>query len=132
MSRPLVALMALMLAAGPLSAKSLRDDPMLDQGLFTFAVAYELQKKCDAIKPRILRALGFQNKLKRRARELGFSDRAVEDHIENEAEKALMQDRVDAYLSQNGVALNSPQSYCEFGKSEIARNSQSGRLLKAR
>lgn len=131
--KPLAALAALLLAAGPLAAKpSLRDVPEIENTLFAVAIADEVRDRCTSIGARTLRALGLLRKLKARANAMGYSDAEIRAYIESDAEKARMRQKGEAFLVQNGVKMSDPETFCAFGRAEIAKNSAIGALLKAR
>lgn len=121
------------LTAAPLLAKvPLSDVPEIDDGLFAIALADELRKTCDTLDARMLRAYSTINALKSRARELGYSDAEIEEHVTSRSEKARMRARGETYLKANGVAVGDAAGYCALGRAEIARKSAIGRLLRAR
>lgn len=126
-------LAALALLATPVAAKpSLRDVPEIENTLFAVAIADEIRDRCGAISARTLRALGLLRKLKARANALGYSDAEIRAYIESDTEKARMRKKGERFLAQNGVKTSEPETFCAFGRAEIARNSAIGALLKAR
>ncbi|MGB1235483.1 MAG: DUF5333 domain-containing protein [Planktomarina sp.] len=104
----------------------------INDRLFEFSLAYELQKKCDAVKPRYLRAIGFRNDTYARAKQLGISSAAMDAHIENDTAKAVMQTRVNDYIRAQGLTVGQTASYCALAKQEIAQGTPSGKLLRTR
>lgn len=124
---------AVAFAASPaLSKPSLRDVPEIEDGLFAVAIANEVRDQCGSISARMIKALGVLRGLKSRANELGYSDTEIRNHIESDAEKARMRAKGEAYLRANGVSYSQPETFCAFGRNEIAKGSAIGVLLKTR
>ncbi len=129
----LAAVAALTLLAPAASAKpSLRDVPEIENTLFAVAIADEVRDQCGSIGARVLKALGLLRKIKARANALGYSDAEIRAYIESDTEKARMRKKGEAFLVQNGVKKSDPETFCAFGRAEIAKNSAIGALLKAR
>lgn len=132
--------MALVLACAAMPAAAsqaavndaLRGNPEIYNGLFAIAVADQVRKNCDSISPRMIRAFTFARSLQARAREMGFSDAEIDAFLDSDAEKARMRASVTRYFAQNGVVESDPETYCALGRTEIARASQAGVLLRAR
>lgn len=123
-----VALMAGM--TGLASAKpALRDVPVIDNGLFAVGLAHEIRRNCPDISARFFRALGFLRQLEREAEALGYTEAEVEAHLESDVEKDRLRARAARYMADQGFAQDSA-GYCALGRSEIARNSQTGTLLR--
>ncbi|WP_246058919.1 DUF5333 domain-containing protein [Shimia litoralis] len=121
------------LAAGPVFAKTgLSQEKSINDGLFALAVANEIRDYCPTISARLFKAYSFMRALKRSANELGYADNEIEAYIENDDEKAKMRARGEAYLKQNGVSYDDPQSFCTLGRAEIQKTSQIGALLRAK
>ena len=120
-------------AAVPASAKPhLRDVPEIENGLFAVAIADEIRDNCGSISARMVRALGTLQGLKSRANSIGYSDSEIRAYIESDTEKARMRKKGEAFLRQNGVSYSNPETFCAFGRKEIAKGSAIGTLLKAR
>ena len=130
---PLAALAALLIAALPAAAKpALRDVPEIENTLFAVAIADEVRDQCGTISARMLKALTTLRKIKARANALGYSDAEIRAYIESDNEKARMRKKGESFLKQSGVRLSDPETFCAFGRAEIAKNSAIGALLKAR
>ncbi|MDG1531858.1 MAG: DUF5333 domain-containing protein [Paracoccaceae bacterium] len=114
----------------PLMAKTLRDIETVDTALFQLSLAYSIQKHCPSIKPRLLRALGFRNRIMSDARSHGFTDRQIEDHVDSKVEQARMQEMVDEHMLASGQVVGSSDGYCAIGATEMAQNTAAGRLLR--
>lgn len=114
------------------SAARAVSNPEIQQRLFEFSLAYELQKKCGSVKPRYLRALGFRNETYSRAQQLGITSASLDAYIENDAAKAAMQAQVDEYIRSKGLTVGLTASYCTLANQEIAQGTPSGKLLRIR
>lgn len=113
------------------SAKpSLRDVPVIDDGLFTIGVADIIRQTCPQISVRMFRAMMFVSNLEKQARALGFTEAEVEAHIDSKAEKARMRARGDAYFAANGTAVGDVDGLCALGRIEVERQSAIGQLLR--
>nr|WP_047997008.1 DUF5333 domain-containing protein [Puniceibacterium sp. IMCC21224] len=137
LGNPLAAALCLALSTNAMAAAAqakppLREVAVIDDGLFAVAMADEIRNKCDGVSARLITAYTFLSRLKSKARELGYSDDEIDDHVTSKPEKARMRARGEAYLKANGVTLGDKSGYCRLGKQEIAKGSQIGALLKAR
>ncbi|WP_372571387.1 DUF5333 domain-containing protein [Ruegeria jejuensis] len=110
----------------------LRDVPEIDNELYFIAIANEIDKQCDSISGRRLKAIGVIWDLKSKANALGYSDREIRAYVDSDTEKARMRRKGEAYLAQNGVSYDKPESFCVLGRAEIDRNSAVGVYLRAR
>lgn len=113
-------------------AQSLASEHDINTGLFNVAVADRIRKKCDDIAPRYFTALGYLQSLKAEARKRGYSDAEIDRYINDDAERAKMEERRNAYIRDSGADPTDRASLCRLGRQEIARQSQIGQLLKAR
>ena len=111
---------------------SLREVPEIENALFAVAIADAVRDHCTSIDARLFRAMNFLQQIKARANELGYSDAEIRAHVESHDEKARMRAKGTAYLAAHGVQMGDPESFCVFGRAEIARNSAIGALLRAR
>lgn len=130
-----VALIGVGIAAPASSASArplLRDVDEINDGLFAVAIAREIKDYCPDISARYFRAFNLLADLKREARKLGYSDDEIKAYVENDEEKARMRARGEAYLAENGVSYDDPQSFCALGREEIKKSSQIGALLRAK
>lgn len=119
--------------AYPVSAKAaLRDVPEIDDNMLWVAMAIEISDKCDDIKPRTLRGLLFLNRLKDRAKAMGYSEEEITAYVKSKDEKARMRERGEAYMKSKGLNPADIGDLCTLGHAEIASSSQIGVLLKAK
>ena len=70
-------------------------------------------------------------KLRKRANQLGYSDAEIRNYVESDVEKDRMRAKGYRYLESEGVVKNNPETFCAFGRAEIAKSSAIGALLKA-
>ena len=123
---------AVILPAGIAFAKpSLRDVPEVENIIFAAALAHEISRKCPTLKPRRIKGLRMALQLRARANDLGYSDAEIREYVESDTEKARMRDKGERFLKANGVDYAKPDTFCAFGRAEIAKSSAIGVLLKA-
>lgn len=127
-----VAALILMPAVDAVAKPSLREVPVVENTLFAVALADEISDHCGSISGRYLKGFGMLRSLRARANELGYSDAEIRAYVESDAEKARMRAKGEKFLSANGVDYDKPETFCAFGRAEIAKSSAIGVLLKAR
>ncbi|MCW9044296.1 MAG: DUF5333 domain-containing protein [Pseudopelagicola sp.] len=131
-----VLLSACVAAPAPASSAAarphLRDVTEINDGLFAVAIAREIKDHCPDITARYFRAFNFLANLKRKARDLGYTNDEIDAYVENDEEKARMRARGEAYLAAKDVSYDDPQSFCALGREEIKKSSQIGVLLRAK
>jgi hypothetical protein len=129
--RPVLAAVLCLTLAAPVAAKPpLREVAQIDDALMMVAIADEIRKTCSDISARMIRALGTVNGLKAQAQALGYTDDEIKDYVRSDAEKKRMRAKATGWLAARGVAASNSAQLCRFGKSEIARDSEIGRLLR--
>lgn len=126
----LSAVLAIAVATPVLAKPPLRDVAEIDDGLMAIAIADEIRKSCDDISARMVRAMSTIRSLKKRAEALGYSDEEIDDYVTSKAEKKRMRAKATAYLSSRGVEASDTKALCRFGKTEISRETDIGRLLR--
>ncbi|KIT15808.1 DUF5333 domain-containing protein [Jannaschia aquimarina] len=119
---------ALMLAATPASA-DLNDERTISEGLILIGIAYEISEVCPDIAPRRLRGLNALLTLRSMAYDLGYSRAEVEAYIDDDAEKDRLEAIARQRLERLGAKPGDVESHCVVGRSEVAKDSQVGRLL---
>lgn len=123
-------------AMGPATAAQakphLSDVAEIENILFAAAIAHEVSEKCASISARRMKAIGMAWQLRARANDLGYSDAEIRAYVDSDAEKSRMRAKGEAFLKQNGVSYSDPETFCAFGRAEIAKSSAIGALLKAR
>jgi len=128
----LAGLMTALVPAAAFAKPSLREIPEIENTLFVVAVANEVGKRCGSIRPRYFKGLGMLRRLRARANELGYTDSEIRAYVESPAEKTRMRAKGESFLAANGVDLGNPETFCAFGRAEIAKSSAIGALLKAK
>lgn len=120
-------------AANPAAAPKppLRDVKKVDDTLLQIAIANEIDKYCDRLDGRRLKAIGIMWGLRAHANGLGYSDGEIRAYVESDFERKRMRALGEAYLAQNGVTYEKPESFCALGRAEMDRNSAIGVLLRA-
>jgi hypothetical protein len=104
----------------------------INDGLLALGIADEIRNTCDDIDARLWQAYGFIGELLRSAEDLGYSRDEIETFRTSKAEKKRLRKLGEAYLAENGVSPDDPDSLCRLGREEIARGSQIGQLLQIR
>jgi hypothetical protein len=131
--RHLMALFVALVFAAPLRAEPLLQNVrVIEDGLFSIAVADKIRKECNDISARMLRAHSRLRALYKHARDLGYSEETIKAHVSSSAQKTRMRSKRDAYFAKHGVVQGEPETYCFLGLAEIAHSSQIGALLRAR
>lgn len=122
----------LAVAAGPASAlQPLHQNPVVLNGFYAIGLADELRRNCDTIEPRFFRAYYYLKSLERYARDAGYTDKQIDQLLDNKVEKHKLRDRIRADLAKRGAAPETPEGYCNVGLEEIAKGSAAGQLLRA-
>jgi hypothetical protein len=132
-----IALIALSgLFMGPVAAAEakphLSDVAEVENILFAAAIAHEVSEKCPNLSARRMKAIAMAWQLRSRANDLGYSDAEIRAYVESDVEKSRMRSKGESFLKQNGVSYSDPETFCAFGRAEIAKSSAIGALLKAR
>ncbi|WP_157933014.1 DUF5333 domain-containing protein [Roseovarius salinarum] len=104
----------------------------INAGLLAVGIADEIRDHCPTISGRVFKALFYMNGLKRMARERGYTDDEIDAYVDSDAEKARMREKGEAYLARHGVDRDTPETFCDLGRAEIARGSRIGSFLRAR
>lgn len=119
--------------AGPLQAGDL---PELDReshimrSLLSAAVSLGVSRSCPTMEIRQVYGLFKALELRNYARRLGYSDEEINAFVNDPVEQKRMEEWAWAYMQEQGVKKNDPESHCSLGKYEIERGSLSGRLLR--
>ena len=108
---------------------SLRDVPEIEDPLFAVAVANEIREVCPSISGRLTKGIGILWNLRARANQLGYTDDEIRAYVKSPEEKARMRAKGMKILAQYGP-VSDPQTYCAYGRAEIAKGSAIGALLK--
>lgn len=130
----ILSLAMLSLAASAVAAEArtrLQDDQVIEDGLRVVAIGKMLQRNCEAISPRRLKALSFALSLQRRARKMGYSDAEIDAYLDSEADKARIKAGARRYLEARGVEFENPSSFCTVGRGEIQNATNVGQFLRS-
>lgn len=127
----MAAVISVVLTGAADAKPSMRDVPEIENMLFIVAIANEVGKKCDRLEGRWLRGYNMLFKLRRRANQLGYTDSEIRDFVESDVEKDRLRAKGYRYLKSEGVVVNNPETFCTYGRAEIAKSSAIGALLKA-
>ena len=118
-----------MALAGP-AAAALSDEAGINARLQVVATADRIRKGCADIEPRMVRAFAYLRGTANAARKLGYSKAEIEAYVDDDAAKAVIEGRADAWLSANGGLDEA--GLCARGRAEIAGGTEIGKLLKVR
>ncbi|WP_298429484.1 DUF5333 domain-containing protein [uncultured Jannaschia sp.] len=119
----------LTVAATPVFAAGLEDEPRITEGLITVGIAYEIAEVCPTIGPRRIRGLRYLLALKSAASDLGYSDDEIETFIDDDAAKDRLEVIARERLAGLGASRGDVAAHCRVGAAEVANDTQVGRLL---
>jgi hypothetical protein len=127
----LAVLSALLLpgAAAAQARPPLGEVEVVTEGLIDIALAYEIDRVCEELDGRRMQGIAQLWSLYGEARSLGYSRAEVEAFVDNDAEKDRLEGIARARLREMGAMEGRPETYCEVGRDEIAKNSRIGGLL---
>lgn len=104
----------------------------INAGLLAVAAADKIRRECGDISGRFWAARSYANQLKGMAKKRGYSDAQIDAYINNDAEKAKMRERRNAYFKSKGASNLDPASLCRLGRDEIETQSRIGSFLRAK
>ena len=111
--------------------RPLREVSEIDDALLYIAIADEIRKKCPTISGRLIKGLQDLQRLRRYAKDLGYTEAEIEAYVESKEEQARMEARGEAYVAARGADRTKPDTMCALGRAEIDRNSAIGVYLRA-
>lgn len=114
--------------AGP----GLAAEKEINDGLLVIAVADKIRRECSDISARFLTARSYLGSLKDAAAGKGYTEAQINAYINDDAEKAKMRDRRNAYFKARGASNLDAASLCALGRAEIQKQSQIGLLLRTK
>lgn len=121
------------LLSGALFAQvGLREEPKIEDGLFSISVADKIRRECNSISGRLFKAQREMRALADHAIALGYSEDQIRAYVNDPVEKTRMRVRRNGYLLDKGVVESRPETYCIVGRAEIEKSSKIGALLRAR
>lgn len=122
--------------ASPVSAQEERpylgDNKPLNDALFAILVADEIRNRCDSISGRVLKGVGMLWNLVNDAKDLGYTDDEIKAYRNSDEAKAVLRARGDALMAEKNVSYDDPETFCRWGRDEIADQSLIGSLLRAK
>ena len=122
--------------ASPVTAQEERpylgDNKPLNDALFAILVADEIRNRCDSISGRVLKGVGMLWNLVNDAKDLGYTDDEIKAYRNSDEAKAVLRARGDALMAEKNVSYDDPETFCRWGRDEIADQSLIGSLLRAK
>lgn len=118
------------IAGGASAQTALKDVQYVRDGLIHVGMAYEISERCDSLRPRTLRGIGFLNSLKNHAVSLGFSDAQIDAYVNDDVEKDRLEGIARGELARLGANDADAASYCAVGRAQMAANTRVGWLLR--
>ena len=110
----------------------LGDNKPLNDGLFAVLVADEIRKQCDDISGKVLKGISILWGLVQDAKELGYTDDEINAYRNSEEAKSALRTRGDVLMAENNVTYDDPETFCRWGREEIANGTLIGSLLRAK
>lgn len=121
------------LAAGASTASAdLSGEGDINAGLLAVAAADKIRRECGDISGKFWTARSYANQLKGMAKERGYTDDQIDAYINDDAEKAKMRERRNAYFESKGASNLDAASLCRLGRAEIENRSRIGSFLRAK
>lgn len=130
-TRATAALFALFLADASSAAAlpPLGEQAAIVDKLVSVRVADRIRRTCPTIGARLFRVLSESNALKSEVRGLGYSEDVVRAFLRDDAERAKIYEKAEAYLSAHGAKAGDAETFCDLGRAEIAANTYAGSLI---
>lgn len=123
--------LGLVTLAGNLSAQTaLKDVAEVRDGIIYVGMAYEISQKCDSIRARTFRGIGYLQSLKNRASALGYSDAEIDAYVNDRDEKRRLEQIARDQLAALGVIEGQETTYCAIGRAQIDAGTRVGWLLR--
>ena len=126
--------LALCLAAQAGRAEALTplaEEAHINASLMAAAIGDVVRKTCPTISPRWFTVYSKARALEAYAREKGYQEAEVKAFLKNKDEKARVRKLVEDYMRVNGVVEGDVETYCTFGRAEIAKETLAGSLLRS-
>lgn len=127
------ALMLGLTASSALANAKLRNDPVIERGLFEVKTAMIIAENCPDLAEnqrageKFLVSLAWRSLTKH-----GVGLGSAKEYVNDPAEVARMEDRAMEYLTDKGAQTGDAASFCAVGQAEMAAKSKIGSFLKAR
>lgn len=129
---PLVTCVVVLCANPSLALPPLSEVKEIDDKMRSVAIAIEVSDQCGSIAPRTIKGVNFLWSLKRKASDLGYSDDEIKAYVDSDANEARIRKLGTQLVIAQGFDPTTSEGLCAFGKSEIAKKSIIGSLLRAR
>lgn len=120
------------IVASPLRAEPttpLKEVVEIRENLLAVGIAYMISEKCASIHPRLIKGVSFLYSIRSRARELGYSDTAIEAYVNSPEEKKALEIEGLRRLAEQGATADKPEAHCEVGRREIENKTLIGSFL---
>ena len=129
----LVAVLAVLLPIGALAEDKvpLPEEAHINGQLIAGAAGDILRKECPTITARMLVVYGKLFDLKSYAKSKGYTEVEVKAFLKNAGQKARVKASAAAYLAAAGAVAGDSASFCTVGKSEIAKGTLLGALIRS-
>ncbi|MFV2002198.1 MAG: DUF5333 domain-containing protein [Paracoccaceae bacterium] len=131
----LITALIIALSAAPAPAQSLpplSQEKFINDSLISAAIGELIRRDCSTISAREFRAITKGWALIRYALDLGYSRDEIKAFVDSKTEQNRVEAAAVEYLHANDVVKGNEQSYCKLGRSEIARGTLTGYLLRSR
>ncbi len=129
-------LAVVMTLASPVSAQDARPDisenQPLNDTLFAILVADEIRNRCDSISGRVLKGIGMLWHLVGDAKDEGYTEEEITAYRTSDEAKAALRARGEVLMAELSVTYDDPETFCRWGRNEIANKSLIGSLLRAK
>ena len=125
---------ALFAATLPATAEGkvpLAEEGHINEQLIAGAAGDILRNTCPTLSARYFVVLSKLNALESYARAQGYTEAEVKVFLKDKAQKARVKAAANAYLAEAGAVEGDVDSYCVAGRSEIAKGTLVGSLLRS-
>ncbi|MDO5622525.1 MAG: DUF5333 domain-containing protein [Paracoccus sp. (in: a-proteobacteria)] len=126
------ALGAVILAQPAAALEPLSQNRYINDRLIAARVADRVRRECPSIDARMVKAWGEARALKRYAERQGYSAAQIDAFLDSRPDRQRIYAVAEDYLKKNGARAGDAESFCRIGRDEIAKNTVSGSLLRAR
>lgn len=133
--RRVAAVLCFVMVASASAAEALpplSQNDYINHRLISARVADRIRKTCPNISARIFYAYSQARALERYALRLGYSQAEIDAFIDSDTEKTRVKAAAEEYLKANGATPGNIPGFCTLGRTEIAKKSVAGSLLRAR
>ena len=127
-----IALILAVLASPAVAKESLWTYDRISKGLFDIGVAEAVRRNCTSISEKKLPAMAFALGLYNYAKSKGYTHSEVQAFLDSDAEQDKLEKRVRAHYKALNLNPDTANSLCDYGKDQIAKSSQVGKLLKVK